>query len=211
MTPASDIPAPRPTLSGIDAPAAATPVLPPVAPTPAPVAPAPSSVDLPVASSPVVEPVAPRIRARAAASAVPPVAPVEHVSRRSRRAQTGEQPVVAVPPIAAESPAAPERPAAAFEAELPTREEPAPLLDTVLVAAEPFELLEPALETVAPIGSTPVAEPVATAPADTASTWAADSLAKLLAAEAAATIASAAPLVETGALQPAPAPRAAEP
>ena len=136
---------------------------------------------------------------------------MEHVSRRSRRAQTGEQPVVAVPPIAAESPAAPERPAAAFEAELPTREEPAPLLDTVLVAAEPFELLEPALETVAPIGSTPVAEPVATAPADTASTWAADSLAKLLAAEAAATIASAAPLVETGALQPAPAPRAAEP
>jgi murein DD-endopeptidase MepM/ murein hydrolase activator NlpD len=137
---------------------------------------------------------------------------VEHVSRRTRRAQTGEQPVVAVPPIAAESPAAPERPAAAFEAELPTREEPAPLLDTVLVAAEPFELLEPAVETVAPVAPTAAAEPVAAEPAtDAASTWAADSLAKLLAAEAAATIASAAPLVETGALQPAAAPRAAEP
>ncbi|MDQ7879552.1 peptidoglycan DD-metalloendopeptidase family protein [Microbacterium sp. QXD-8] len=205
VTPASDIPAPRPTLSGIDAPAAAAPVLPPVAATPAPVAPAPSSVDLPVASGPVVEPVAPRIRARAAASAVPPVATVEHVSRRTRRAQTGEQPVPAVPPIAPETPAAPERPAAAFEAELPTREEPAPLLDTVLVAAEPFELLEPA------VGAVASTEPVDDAPAaDTASTWAADSLAKILAAEAAATIASAAPLVETGALQPASAPGAAE-
>lgn len=125
------------------------------------------------------------------------MAPVEHVSRRTRRAQTGEQPVVAVPPIAPETPAVLERPAADFDAELPTREEPAPLLDTVLVAAEPFEPAAPAV----------AAEPAA----DTASTWAADSLAKLLAAEAAATIASAAPLVETGALQPAAAPRRAEP
>ncbi|MEV5069287.1 peptidoglycan DD-metalloendopeptidase family protein [Microbacterium sp. LMI12-1-1.1] len=205
-------------LPGIDTPPAATPVLPPAAVAPA--APAPSSVDLPVASSPVIESVAPRVRARAGASAVPPVAPVEHVSRRTRRAQTGEQPVVAVPPIAPETPAAPERSAAAFEAELPTREEPAPLLDTVLVAAEPFELLEPAVEPAAPAAVEPVAptavEPAAAAAAtepvaDTASTWAADSLAKLLAAEAAATIASAAPLVETGALQPAAAPRRAEP
>lgn len=142
----------------------------------------------------------------AAAPALPPVA-AEQVSRRTRRAQTGPQSTIAVsssiapsgtvPPIAAQPPAAPERPAATFEAELPTREEPAPLLDTVLVPAEPFELLEPAVEAAA---ATPVAvaETVAPSAADTGSAWVADTFAKLLAAQAAATVASTPAVVETG-------------
>ncbi len=151
----------------------------------------------------------PRVRARggAAASVTPPAPSAEPVSRRSRRAQTAEQPVVVVPPIAPVAPAEPERPAAAFAAHLP-QEEPAPLLDTVLAPAEPFELLEPvvaddasAISTVAPAAA-PTASP-------TASTWMADTFAKIIAAEAAAAAATTAPLVETGASQPV-APRAVE-
>ncbi|WP_347976524.1 peptidoglycan DD-metalloendopeptidase family protein [Microbacterium sp. ProA8] len=199
VTPASDVPAPRPSLSAADA--LVAPVLPdvdsapvasgPALAAPAPVAPAPSSVDVPVASGPVIDPIAPRARARAAVPAAP-AAPAEHVSRRTRRIQTGAQPVVDVPPIAAQTPAAPERAAAVFEAALPTREEPAPLLDTVLVPAEPFELLSPAVEAAAPVEAvTLAAEPAAPAPAgETASTWIAETFAKLLAADAAATVAS---------------------
>ena len=167
------------------------------------VAPAPSSVDLPAASGPVIDPAAPRVRARAAgaASAAPFVAAAEPVSRRARRVQTGEQPVVAVPAIAPVAPAEPDRPAAAFEAELPTREEPAPLLDTVLAPAEPFELLEPAAEATLPTASTTaVAEPAEpSTSSDTASASMFETFAKLLAAEAAAAAASTAPLVESGA------------
>ena len=192
--------------------APATPVLSvPVAPAPVatpvePVAPAPSSVELPAASGPVIEPVAPRARLRSSAAAAAPVA--EQVSRRSRRSQTAEQPVTVVPPIAPVAPAEPERPAAAFEAGLPTREEPAPLLDTVLAPAEPFELLEPVAIAESPASSTTaVPAPVSSAtPTEGASTWMADSFAGLLAAEAAETVATTAPAVEAAAPQPTAAP-----
>jgi murein DD-endopeptidase MepM/ murein hydrolase activator NlpD len=127
------------------------------------------------------------------------------VSRRARRTQTGEQPVVAVPPIAPIAPAEPELAVAAFTPERSTREEPAPLLDTVLAPAEPFELLEPAVaESEAVI---PASAAAGAAPAEgSASTWLTDSFAKILAAEAAAVVATTAPLVETTASQSTPAP-----
>ncbi|MDR7190705.1 hypothetical protein J2Y46_003554 [Microbacterium sp. BE35] len=192
--------------------APATPVAPaPVAPAPVatpvePVAPAPSSVELPAASGAVIDAVAPRARARSsvAASAAPAA---EQVSRRSRRSQTAEQPVAVVPPIAPVAPAEPERPAAAFEAGLPTREEPAPLLDAVLAPAEPFELLEPVAIAESPASSTAVAAPASSAtPAEGASTWMADSFASLLTADAAETVATTAAEVEAAAPQPTPAP-----
>ncbi|WP_163618370.1 M23 family metallopeptidase [Microbacterium sp. B35-30] len=199
VTPASDVVTPRPSLSAADAPvapvlpvAASAPVTPPVVP-----APAPSSVDVPATSGPVIEPVIPSAR-RAAVPAAPSAAPAEHASRRTRRIQTGAQPVVDVPPIAPQTPSAPERAAALFEAALPTHDEPAPLLDTVLVPAEPFELLAATVEAAAPVEAVAVAtEPAAATPAgDTASTWIAETFAKLLAADAAATVASTAAAVE---------------
>ncbi|MGU3645035.1 peptidoglycan DD-metalloendopeptidase family protein [Microbacterium sp. C23T] len=201
-------------------PVASAPVAPaPVATPVEPVAPAPSSVELPAASGPVIEPVAPRARARSSvAAAAAPVA--EQVSRRSRRSQTAQQPATVVPPIAPVAPAEPERPAAAFDAGLPTREEPAPLLDTVLAPAEPFELLEPVAIAESPASSTAVPAPAQSAtPTEGASTWMADSFARLLAAEAAETVATTAPEVQAAAPQPpaapaespAPAPKQAEP
>ncbi|MFE5408487.1 peptidoglycan DD-metalloendopeptidase family protein [Microbacterium sp. NPDC056569] len=196
LTPAAEAPTTQ-------APVAATAPSVSAEPTAEVVAPGPSSVELPVASAPVVAPAAPRVRARSAAAA--PAA--GQASRRSRRAQTGEQPVTVVPPIAPVAPAEPERPAAAFEAELPTREEPAPLLDTVLAPAEPFELLEPVAIAESPASTTAVAAPAADAtPAEGASTWMAETFAKLLAAEAAST----APVVETAAPQPTTATRREE-
>lgn len=199
--------------------AAAAPVTPAPAATPIEaVAPAPSSVELPVAPGPVIAPVAPRARARSsAAAAASAVAPVEQVSRRSRRTQTAQQPVTVVPPIA---PAEPERPAAAFEAELPTRDEPAPLLDTVLAPAEPFELLEPVAIAESPASTTAVPAPASSAaPTETASTWMADTFARLLATEAAETASTTVPVVEAAASQPTeasvestePTPKHAEP
>lgn len=171
-------------------------------------APAPSSVELPAGAGPVVEPAAPRARARSSATAASSAAPgVERVSRRSRRTQTGELPVAVAPSIAPVAPAQPERPAAAFEAELPTREEPAPLLETVLAPAEPFELLEPVAVAESPASTTPVPAAAASAsPAEGASTWMADTFARLLAAEAAATVATTVPAVEAAAPQPTAAP-----
>ncbi|WP_308289217.1 M23 family metallopeptidase [Microbacterium trichothecenolyticum] len=212
LTSAPEAPAPR-----AAAPAGAAPVTPVPATTPAqPVAPAPSAVGLPAAPGPVVQPVAPRARARSSAAAPSTAAPVEQVSRRSRRSQTDAQPVAVVPPIAPVGPAEPERPAAAFEAELTTREEPAPLLDAVLAPAEPFELLEPAATAVPPASTTPVPAPASTTavpapvssatPAEGASTWMADSFAKLLAAEAAEPVATTVPAVEAAPPQPTAAP-----
>lgn len=142
------------------------------------------------------------------------------MSRRSRRTQAGEQPVTVVPPIAPVAPAEPGRPAAAFEAELPTREEPAPLLDTVLAPAEPFELLEPVATAESPASTTAVpAAPSSAAPTEAASTWMADTFPRLLAAEAAETASTTVPVVEAAASQPtaasvqspSPAPKHAEP
>ncbi|MFB7892618.1 peptidoglycan DD-metalloendopeptidase family protein [Microbacterium sp. NPDC056044] len=175
----------------------------------APAAPAPSSVELPVASEPVVEPRVSRTRARSSAAVSAPAAPVvEHVSRRARRAQTGAQPVAVVPPIAPVAPAEPERPAAAFEAELPTREEPAPLLDAVLAPAEPFELLEPVAVAEAPASTTAVPAPASEeTPAEAASTWTADTFAEHRAAEAPAPVASTVPEVEVAEPQTTAEPR----
>ena len=212
--------APTPEAAAPATPVASAPAAPaPVATPVEPVAPAPSSVELPAASGPVIEPVAPRARARSSvAAAAAPVA--EQVSRRSRRSQTAPQPVTVVPPIAPVAPAEPERPAAAFEAGLPAREEPAPLLDTVLAPAEPFELLEPVAIAESRASSPAVPAPAqSTTPTEGASTWMADSFARLLAAEAAETVATTAPEVEAAAPQPtaaptespAPAPTQAEP
>ncbi|MBW9092337.1 peptidoglycan DD-metalloendopeptidase family protein [Microbacterium jejuense] len=149
---------------------------------------------------------------RSSASAARPAvaAPAaEQLSRRSRRAQTGEQPVV-VPPIAPVAPEAPARAAAAFEADLPSRDEPAPLRDTVLAPAEPFELLAPVVDaeraaTPAPAAQAP-AEPSEPAAAHSPSDWMAETLARLMAAEAAAAPAPAPAVVE-----PVAPPRSAAP
>lgn len=136
-----------------------------------------------------------------AASAVSSTAtPAQPVTRRARRLRTGEFPAVAEPAIAPVAPAEPERPAAAFEAELPTRDEPAPLLDAVLAPAEPFELLEPAVadEAGATSSTMPADEPAQNAtPSGTGSARIADTFAKILAAQAAAAVASTAKVVDT--------------
>ncbi|MBD3940296.1 peptidoglycan DD-metalloendopeptidase family protein [Microbacterium sp. NEAU-LLC] len=113
------------------------------------------------------------------------------MSRRARRVQTGAQAVVAVPPAA---PAEPVRPAAAFEAEVMARDESPAVRDTVLAPAEPFELIAPIVDTApAPAEDRPVAGAVATA---TSSDWMAETLAKLMAAEAAAVPAPAPVVIE---------------
>jgi len=134
----------------------------------------------PVAPSAPVAPTATAARTAAASAS-------EQLSRRARRGQTGEQPVV-VPPIASVAPEAPVRPAAAFEAELTARNEPAPLRETVLAPAEPFELLAPAVEA--------VPSPAEPASAPSAPDWMAETLAKLMAAEAAAAPAAPPAVVE---------------
>lgn len=116
----------------------------------------------------------------------PAAAPSAPLSRRARRVQTAEQPIVAVPPIASAAPAEVQSSASSFDAALPTRDEPAPLLETVLAPAEPFELLAPAAERVA---DEPATGPAAAEPA-------VEAIAKIVAAEAVAAAASTAPLVE---------------
>ncbi|WP_225221528.1 M23 family metallopeptidase [Microbacterium gallinarum] len=120
----------------------------------APVAPAPSpsAIELPAAPIHIADPIAAAVPVDAAPQSV--VAPPAPMSRRARRApRTGEQPAVVVPPIALAAPAEAERPAPVFHADLPSTEAPAPLLETVLAPAEPFQLLEPTV--------TPVTEEVA--------------------------------------------------
>lgn len=126
------------------------------------------------------------------------------LSRRARRAQTGEQPIV--PPIAEIAPAGPE--SIAHESESPTAAAPALLLDPVLAPAGPFELLEPAA--VAVVGDVPatpemrfdgVAE--ASAPAS-AQPSLAETFAKLLAAEAMAAAPAEVALSEVPGEEPAP-------
>ncbi len=115
---------------------------------------------------------------------------------------------MAVPAIAPVAPAEPERPIAAFDAVIATRDEPAPLRDTVLAPAEPFELLEPAVA--ADVSSAPVATTASDdRTASAASTWLADSFAKLQSAETAAAAVSTAPVVETNSPQPTAAPQRA--
>jgi len=126
---------------------------------------APYMVSAPEAAAPqpaVVQPGAPQ------PGVVQPAA-VAPSSRRSRRAQTAAQPVT-VPSIAPVAPAEPERIAATFEADLPTSEAPAPLRETVLAPAEPFELLEPVADAATsanaeaePIEPQPTAAPAASA------------------------------------------------
>jgi murein DD-endopeptidase MepM/ murein hydrolase activator NlpD len=97
----------------------------------------------------VAEPVSPVIVLEPeAAVTVQPITdlPAAPLSRRARRAPvTAEQPAVVEPPIAPVAPADEVRPEPEFRAELPTAAAPAPLLETVLAPAEPFELLEPVL------------------------------------------------------------------
>lgn len=106
------------------------------------------------------------------------------MSRRARRTQTADQPVVAVPPIEPVAPAEVQHPAPSFEATLPARDEPAPLLETVLAPAEPFELLEPA------------SGPAAAEPAPGAAEHTVETIAKIVAAEAVAAATSTAPVAE---------------
>lgn len=106
------------------------------------------------------------------------------MSRRARRTQTVEQPVVAVPPIAPAAPAEVQRPAPSFEATRPAGDEPAPLLETVLAPAEPFELLEPA------------SGPAVDEPTPGAAEHTVETIAKIVAAEAVAAAMSSAPVAE---------------
>jgi murein DD-endopeptidase MepM/ murein hydrolase activator NlpD len=154
--------------------------------TPAAPSSATPTLDIP-ASQPAAEASAVSSTAAPASTATPP----QPVTRRARRLRTGEFPAVAEPTIAPVGPAEPERPAAAFEAELPMRDEPAPLLDAVL---------EPAVadEAVATSSTMPVDEPASNAtPSGTGSAWIADTFAKILAAQAAAAVASTAKVVDT--------------
>lgn len=133
----------------------------------------------------------------ASAAVAPVAAPSAPLSRRARRAQTGEQPVVAVPPIAPIAPVEAPRTASSVEPALPARDEPAPLLDTVLAPAEPFELLEP--EAVADQSATEAADAGVSGGAsrrDDAAEHAVEVIAKIVAAEAAAAAASTAPVAE---------------
>ena len=132
----------------------------------APIAPAPgpAAVELPSEPVRIADPIA--AASPVAAAPQPSEASAAPTSRRARRApRTMEQPAVVVPPIAPFAPVEAERPAAAFHADLPSAEAPAPLLETVLAPAEPFELLEPAAESVALFevvsDEAPIAEPVA--------------------------------------------------
>lgn len=200
VTPAAPEP-PRRRRAASAAPVAHETAAPTPEPSPRDAAPAPASVDLPAVVGHVIEPVVPASPAPAVASAsvAPAAAPSAPMSRRARRVQTGEQPVVAVPPIAPIAPAEVQRAATSFEASLPTRDEPAPLLETVLAPAEPFELLEPAPEAAAE-------RPAFEAPAVDASGGASrhedpaeqavEAIAKIVAAEAVAAAATTAPLAE---------------
>lgn len=165
----------------------------------APAAPAPASVALPSVSEHVLEPVVPASPAPAvaAASVAPVAAPAAPLSRRARRALiTADQPVVSAPAITSVAPADVESPAPALEAAPLTRDERAPLLETVLAPAEPFELVEPA-----------------GADAENATTEAehtVETIAKIVAAEAIAAARTSAPVAERAetpiAEQPEPSP-----
>jgi murein DD-endopeptidase MepM/ murein hydrolase activator NlpD len=151
-------------------------------------APSVSAVSAPsVAPTPAVETAAPAVRARAtAAPAASTASSTEQLSRRARRGSTGEQPVVGVASTAPVAPEQPVRTATTFPAPARPREEPAPLRDTVLAPAEPFELLAPAVEPVVAQAAPAAAEPAAAAAEPAAQEWMAETLAKLMAAEAAA-------------------------
>ncbi|MCC2031270.1 peptidoglycan DD-metalloendopeptidase family protein [Microbacterium sp. BWT-G7] len=127
-------------------------------------APAPSTIEQSSTPVSVIEPIFPVAAAAAvvAASVVVASAPGAPLSRRARRApQAAAKPVV-VPPIAPVAPAEAARQAPVFQAELPTADAPAPLLETVLAPAEPFELLETVVSPAEPLG---LAEPQPDAPA----------------------------------------------
>ena len=122
--PTSEVPVPEAAIS--DAPAATPPVEVQAAATPS-------------IAVPTIE-----VAAAVAAALHSPVSAADApLSRRARRATRAASQPVALPMIADEAPAEPERPSAAFHAELPTTDAPAPLIDAVLAPAEPFELLEP--------------------------------------------------------------------
>jgi len=106
-------------------------------------APAPASLEISATPVPVIEPVVPAPAVRNEQPAAEQPAPL---TRRARRAAA--RPAIPVPPIAPVAPAEPEpeRPAAALEAELPSADAPAPLLEPVLAPAEPFQLIAPEAE-----------------------------------------------------------------
>ncbi|MCP2636294.1 peptidoglycan DD-metalloendopeptidase family protein [Microbacterium sp. HD4P20] len=87
------------------------------------------------------------------------------LSRRARRATLSASQPIPVPVIANEVPAEPDRPMASFRQELRTPEAPAPLMESVLAPAEPFELLEPAADAQPAADAPPAAD---AAPADSA-------------------------------------------
>ncbi|MET0735188.1 MAG: M23 family metallopeptidase [Microbacterium sp.] len=129
------------------------------------VAPADETVGVPV----VVDEPIPAVVAAPTPAAPPAAEPIAAPGsrRRARREATSPQPIVEVPDIGSVALAA-EEPAAIRTAPIEPAVEPAPLLETVLTPAEPFELLEPTAvaletepETLEPIAAEPVEEPEA--------------------------------------------------
>lgn len=115
----------------------------PLTDLPAAPAPAPAAVELPATPLPIADPIEAAMPVVTPAPVATPVAPL---GRRARRAAvTAEQPAVELPSIAPVAPAEAERVEPAFVAELPSADAPAPMIESVLTPAEPFELLEPVI------------------------------------------------------------------
>lgn len=206
--PAGQTTAPHPAPASRRQRPAARPIVAPAADT---AAHAPAAAPAEIAPAAAVAPVSP-------AAELPATAPV---SRRARRAQTGEFAAVSVPvaptgefaavtapPVPTGEFAAVSAPPAEAVAPATPAEAVAPATPAEAVApAPPFQLLEPlvASET-APIPAPPSSTAAATASASSASasTWMSESFAKILAAEAVAAAATTAAPVETA---PAAAPQ----
>ena len=198
--PAGQTTAPHPAPASRRQRPAARPIVAPAADT---AAHAPAAAPVEVAKAAAVAPVSPAAELQATAP----------VSRRARRAQTGEFAAVSVPlaptgEFAAFS-AAPAETGEFAAVSAPPAEAVAPTPAEADAPAPPFQLLEPLVESeTAPIPAPPSSTATAAAPSSaSASTWMSDSFAKILAAEAVAAAATTAAAVATA---PAAAPQPAQ-
>jgi murein DD-endopeptidase MepM/ murein hydrolase activator NlpD len=199
--PAGQTTAPHPAPASRRQRPAARPIVAPAADT---AAHAPAAAPAEVAKAAAVAPVSP-------AAELPAAAPV---SRRARRAQTGEFAAVSVPlaptgEFAAVSAAPAETGEFAAVSAPPAEAAEAAAPAEAVAPAPPFQLLEPLVESeTAPIPAPPSSTATAAAPSSaSASTWMSESFAKILAAEAVAAAATTAAPVETA---PAAAPQPAQ-
>jgi murein DD-endopeptidase MepM/ murein hydrolase activator NlpD len=199
--PAGQTTAPHPAPASRRQRPAARPIVAPAADT---AAHAPAAAPVEVAKAAAVAPVSPAAELQATAP----------VSRRARRAQTGEFAAVSAPlaptgEFAAVSAAPAETGEFAAVSAPPAEAAEAAAPAEAVAPAPPFQLLEPLVESeTAPIPAPPSSTATAAAPSSaSASTWMSESFAKILAAEAVAAAATTAAPVETA---PAAAPQPAQ-